>query len=120
VVEAALLALIAIAAIVLAIAGLAAFTGTVKEQFDKKVQEEMEKQRAQHPESSGEQEKVQSLPAQNFIYGALAMYALPLLAALTLGGTALWALLSPTTGRWFRFAREIRLEHRRLKEQLAA
>jgi len=120
-VGAALLTLIAIAAIATAIAGMLAFTGTMKQEFDQKFQEEMEKQRARHPESSSEEQKALSnLSAQNFIYGALAMYALPLLAALMLGGTALWALLSPTTGRWFHFAREIRLEHRRLKEQLAA
>jgi len=80
----------------------------------------LEKQRARRPDSGSEEEKLKiNLAAQNFLYGAIAMYALPLLAALILGGTALWALLSPITGRWFRFAREIRLEHRRMKEQLA-
>jgi hypothetical protein len=120
VVGAAALALIAAAAIISGIAGMIALSGPMKAEFDKKVQEELEKQRARRPDTGGDEERVKiNLAAQNFLYGAIAMYALPLLAALTLGGTALWALLSPTTGRWFRFAREIRLEHRRMKEQLA-
>jgi serine/threonine protein kinase len=118
-VSAALMILIAAAAIISGIAGLLALSGTMKEAFDKKVQQEMEKQRASRPDAGGEEERAYiDQAAQNFLYGAIAMYALPLLAALMLGGTALWGLLSPTTGRWFRFSREIRLEHRRLKEQL--
>src|SRR5262245_2977900 len=120
VVGAASLALIAAAAIISGIAGMLALSGPMKEEFDKKVHEEMEKQHARRPDSGGELEEVKiNLVAQNFLYGAIAMYALPLLAALILGGTALWALLSPITGRWFCFAREIRLEHRRMKEQLS-
>ncbi len=56
---------------------------------------------------------------RGFMYAGIAMYALPVLAELVLGGTALWTLLCRPTGRWFRFAREIRLEHRQLQEQLA-
>src|SRR5262245_22013216 len=119
VVAAAAMALIAAAAMISGIAGMLALSGPMKEEFDKKVQEELEKQRARRPDSGGEEENAKiNLAAQNFLYGAIAMYALPLLAALILGGTALWALLSPIAGRWFRFSREIRLEHRHMKEQL--
>jgi len=49
----------------------------------------------------------------------IAFYGLPLAVGLALGGTALWNLLSRATGAWFRFAAEIRREHRELRERLA-
>ena len=55
---------------------------------------------------------------RNFIFGMFAMYALPGLMGLLLGGTALWSLLSRETGAWFRFARQTRWEHRQLRREL--
>jgi serine/threonine protein kinase len=56
---------------------------------------------------------------RNMFLGMLAMYLLPVVMGLALGSSALWCLLCRTTGRWFRFARELRLEHRAAKEHLA-
>ena len=55
--------------------------------------------------------------AQNFVFGMVAMYAVPVLAALLMGVTGIWALLSRKAGEWFAFAAQIRLEHRFMKEQ---
>jgi len=57
---------------------------------------------------------------RNMVLGMIAMYSLPIVMGLALGGSALWCLLCRATGRWFRFARDLRLEHRAAKEQLAA
>jgi serine/threonine protein kinase len=60
------------------------------------------------------------LPARNFLLGMLAMYAVPLVAGLLLHAAAIWALVTRRTREWFRLAREIRAEHRRVKAELAA
>jgi hypothetical protein len=59
------------------------------------------------------------LDPRNFIYAMAGFYGLPFVVALVLWGTALWNLLSKSTAAWFRFAAEIRAEHRRVREQLA-
>jgi serine/threonine protein kinase len=51
--------------------------------------------------------------------GFLVMLAVPLATGLALGSTAVWALLCRSTRDWFRFAAEIRREHKLLKERLA-
>jgi ABC-type phosphate transport system permease subunit len=57
--------------------------------------------------------------ARNFLLGILAMYAVPLLAGLLLHAAAIWALVTRRASEWFRLAREIRAEHRRVKAELA-
>ena len=49
----------------------------------------------------------------------LGFYGLPVAVELLLGGTALWALLSRPAAAWFRFAAEIRAEHRLVRMRLA-
>jgi hypothetical protein len=56
---------------------------------------------------------------QSFLLAMMAMYSLPLVVGLAMGVTALWALLGRRTGHWFRLAREIRAEHRRVRDELA-
>ena len=56
-------------------------------------------------------------PVRNFVYGMFAMYALPLLVALLLGGAGIWSLVTRKASEWFAFAAQIRLEHRYMKEQ---
>jgi serine/threonine protein kinase len=58
-------------------------------------------------------------PARNFLLGMVAMYGLPFLVSVILHAFALWALLRRRTGEWFRFARELRAEHRRVRQELA-
>ena len=62
---------------------------------------------------------IQVFDPRNFIYAMAGFYGLPFVVALVLWGTALWNLLSKSTAAWFRFAAEIRAEHRRVREQLA-
>jgi serine/threonine protein kinase len=56
---------------------------------------------------------------KNFIFGMFAMYSLPPAIGTLLGIVLLWALLCRASGEWFRFARELRAEHRQAREQLA-
>ena len=56
-------------------------------------------------------------PARNFIYGMLAVYALPLLLGLLLGVAGIWSLVCRKASEWFDFAVQIRTEHRFMKEQ---
>ncbi|MBC7855379.1 MAG: protein kinase [Pirellulaceae bacterium] len=56
-------------------------------------------------------------PIRNFVYGMFAMYALPLLVGLLLGGAGIWSLVTRKASEWFAFAVQIRLEHRSMKEQ---
>ena len=56
--------------------------------------------------------------ARNFGFAMMAFYALPLIVVLLLGGTGIWCLIAPQTGRWFALAQQLRLEHRQLREQL--
>jgi serine/threonine protein kinase len=58
-------------------------------------------------------------PARNFILGLLGFYGTPFLVSVLLHGTAIWALLRRRTGEWFRFAREVRAEHHRVRQELA-
>jgi|GEM_PF-6976994 len=60
------------------------------------------------------------IKARNFILAVMAMYAVPVIVGIVLHGTALWALLTRRTAAWFRLAREIREEHRRVREEWAA
>jgi serine/threonine protein kinase len=55
--------------------------------------------------------------AQNFVFGMVAMYAVPVLAGLLMGVTGIWSLLSRKAGEWFAFAAQIRWEHRQMREQ---
>ena len=58
-------------------------------------------------------------PARNFLLGMVAMYGLPFLVSVILHAFAMWALLRRRTSEWFRFARELRAEHRRVRQELA-
>ena len=57
---------------------------------------------------------------RNFLFAIFAFYGMPLVVGLVLHGTALWALLTRRTGEWFKLAREIRVEHRRARDELSA
>lgn len=57
---------------------------------------------------------------QRFMAGALAMYAVPLVAGLMMGIAVLWALLCKATADWFRFARGLRHEHHEARMSLSA
>lgn len=61
----------------------------------------------------------QTVQIQNFMFALLGFYGLPVAVGLLLGGTALWALLNRPTAAWFRFAAEIRAEHRLVRMRLA-
>ncbi|HEX5103146.1 MAG TPA: serine/threonine-protein kinase [Pirellulaceae bacterium] len=63
--------------------------------------------------------ETQTVQPQNFVYALMGFYGLPIAVGLFLGGTALWALLNRATGAWFRFAAEIRAEHRLVRMRLA-
>jgi hypothetical protein len=67
----------------------------------------------------GSDAPTQTLQVQNFVFAMLGFYGLPVAVGLLLGGTALWALLSRPTAAWFRFAAQIRAEHRLVRERLA-
>ncbi|MEX2176564.1 MAG: serine/threonine-protein kinase [Pirellulaceae bacterium] len=56
---------------------------------------------------------------KTFLLAILAVYSVPILMGLLLGGVVLWSLLTRRTAEWFRFARDIRSEHRRMREELA-
>jgi hypothetical protein len=56
---------------------------------------------------------------QNMLYALLGFYGLPIVVGLVLAGTALWALLNRATASWFRFAAQVRAEHRLVRERLA-
>ena len=60
-----------------------------------------------------------TLPARQLLMGMLAMYLVPLLAGLLLHAAAIWALLTRRAFEWFRLAREIREEHKRVRQELA-
>ena len=61
--------------------------------------------------------EVAPLPLQNFMYGMVAMYGVPLLAGLLLGIAGIWSLVSRKAGEWFAFAAQIRWEHRQMRAQ---
>ena len=56
--------------------------------------------------------------AGNFLHALLAAYTMPLVVGFLLGVTSLVALLARLTGEWFRFARQLRREHKQLREAL--
>ena len=78
--------------------------------------DEMDKVQKEGPQDP----EAPNLQFQNFLYAMLGFYGLPLAVGLLLGGTALWALLNGQRAAWFRFASEIRAEHRLVRERLAA
>jgi serine/threonine protein kinase len=87
-------------------------------EFEKAVERSAKEQADRVKKKGGESAELPFQP-RNFIYASYAMYALPVGLGVLLGAIALWALLSRVTGQWFRFAREVRMEHRRLRKQLA-
>ena len=87
--------------------------------FQKEMQEVNERaNRSPDAEASNDSQPPQVRSPNYAMYAGLTIFVMPIVAGLVLGSTALCALLSSVTRRWFRFARELRLEHRRLKEQL--
>jgi len=66
------------------------------------------------------QPQTAQISGRNFLFAIFAFYGFPLVVGMVLHGTALWVLLTRRTGEWFRLAREIRAEHRLVREQLAA
>lgn len=62
---------------------------------------------------------VNQISAKYFLTGTLMVYAVPLVAGVVLGATTLWALLCRAVWQWFKLARDLRAEHRLLREQLA-
>ena len=72
------------------------------------------------PPSGAKQPAEPEIPFQagRFIMAMFGFYALPLIMGAFLGGAGLWSLLSRKTAEWFRFAAQIREEHRLLREQL--
>lgn len=66
----------------------------------------------------GQQLQFQISP-QRMLISSLLMYAVPLVAGIILGGTALWGLVCRSASQWFRLARELRTEHRRMRDGLA-
>jgi serine/threonine protein kinase len=50
---------------------------------------------------------------------SLMLYALPLVTGVILGATSLWGLVTSPAGQWFRQARELRAEHRLVRQELA-
>jgi hypothetical protein len=56
---------------------------------------------------------------RNFIYGILTFYGFPFVVSVLLHGAVVWVLLRRRVGEWFRFARELRAEHRRVRQELA-
>ncbi|MFN0019175.1 MAG: protein kinase domain-containing protein [Pirellulaceae bacterium] len=74
-------------------------------------------QRAKAAEEGEEGGETVIFPARNFVYGMLALYALPLLVGLLLGVTGIWSLVTRQASEWFGFAVQIRTEHRFMKEQ---
>jgi hypothetical protein len=66
-------------------------------------------------ENASAEEKI---VAGNFLHAILAAYAMPLVVGFLLGVTSLVALLARRTGEWFRFARQLRWEHKQLREAL--
>lgn len=57
---------------------------------------------------------------RRMMIGTMAMYALPVAIGLAMGITLVWALLCRSTSTWFRFARQLREEHRQARMQMAA
>jgi serine/threonine protein kinase len=56
---------------------------------------------------------------QTFILAMLAMYSLPIVMGFAMCATTLWALFRRRVAEWFRFARDLRAEHRRVRQELA-
>ena len=110
----------AVIGIVVGVIAIAANEGSISEFF-----QELDKQaKAPSGEVPAESDASQSPPAgdfrpQNMLYALLGFYGLPLVVGLLLTGTALWALLNRATAAWFRFAAQIRVEHRLVRERLA-
>ena len=86
--------------------------GAEVEAQSKSAQAQPEKEEPRAPEEE------LPFPVRNFVWGLMAFYAFPLVMGMLLGVAGLWGLLSRTTGDWFHFASQMRLEHRQLKEQL--
>jgi serine/threonine protein kinase len=74
------------------------------------------------PQGQGFDGNVQTVPfsPRYMLIGSFLLYAVPLVAGIIIGGTALWGLLCRAAWQWFAFAREIRAEHRRVREEWAA
>ena len=72
---------------------------------------------AKTTEQPTEAENAPAFQTQNFVFGMVAMYSVPILAGLLMGVTGIWALLSRKAGEWFAFAAQIRWEHRQMREQ---
>jgi serine/threonine protein kinase len=64
-------------------------------------------------------QRVQFSP-RYMLLGSFLLYAVPLVAGVVMGGTALWGLLCRAARQWFEFAREIRAEHQRVRHELAS
>ena len=64
---------------------------------------------------------VQTVPfsPRYMVAGSFLLYAVPLVAGIVIGGTALWGLMCRAARQWFEFARDIRREHRRVRQELA-
>jgi serine/threonine protein kinase len=105
----------------LAIGGIAVTATTAAQRIDlAKVEDALRKMPEDKRPRTGPytpEESVRMIPRAAL--AILALTALPISLGIVFGGTVLWSLLSRRSAHWFRFAREIRLEHRRLKEQLA-
>ena len=69
------------------------------------------------PQGGGEV-TIQMSPKYMFL-GSMLLYAVPLTTGVILGCTTLWGLLNRAAWRWFKLARDLRAEHRELREQLA-
>jgi len=71
------------------------------------------------PKEDGTTHTVQVFDPRNFVCAMAGFYGLPFVVGLVLWITALWNLMSKSTLAWYRFAAEIRAEHRLVRERLA-
>jgi serine/threonine protein kinase len=71
------------------------------------------------PQPGSNGQPVMSISPQVMLVASLLLYALPLVTGVILGATSLWGLLTRPAGQWFRCARELRAEHRRVRHELA-
>lgn len=106
-------------------AGLLSYTALQMQQLYPQIVEEAQamNERADPPsddaQANSDSPQRNPGPPLNAMLAGLTILVVPIVSGLFLGCTACWALLSHVSRRWFRFAREIRLEHWRLKQQLA-
>jgi hypothetical protein len=73
----------------------------------------------QRPEMSPQEAEQMQSAMQGMFRGILVTYTMPPVATLALAITAIVALTRRRTGEWFSFAREVRLEHKRVREELS-